>query len=170
MSAGEEPPECDREDCDRTSAYLLTSGDLCEEHAAEAEPAVVEYLRATLGRPPAAEGDDDPFVTDGGRKAQVVDTPDEDPRESDTESWEDIVTDLFGKATNIETAQPDDLLGRRIQVDWGAREDVGEIVAVQDFRDHDRELKIRIETDTAFRDRVFRPARTDCELVEVGDE
>lgn len=55
----DEPPECDRPECDELSAYLLVSGDLCEEHAAEAEPETVAMCRAILGRPPAAEGGDD---------------------------------------------------------------------------------------------------------------
>lgn len=57
------PPECDEDGCGRDSAYLLASGDLCEEHAAEREPSTVDYLRATLGRPPAAVADD-PEVDD----------------------------------------------------------------------------------------------------------
>lgn len=97
------------------------------------------------------------LVADGGWEGQthVVDTPDEDPRTMPPDP---------------ETAHADYLLGRRFRVDWGERTDVGEIVAVRDHRDHARELKIRIETETAFRDRVFRPARTDCELVEANDE
>jgi len=56
--ADPDPPECDREDCSRDSAYLLVSGDLCEPHAFEAEPGTVRYLRATIGTPPAATNEE----------------------------------------------------------------------------------------------------------------
>jgi len=50
------PPPCSVDGCDTRSAYLLPpEGDLCERHAAEKHPDTVAYLRATAGRPPAAE-------------------------------------------------------------------------------------------------------------------
>lgn len=142
MSAGEEPPVCDREGCDRTSAYLLMSGDLCEDHAADAEPEVVEYLRATLGRPPAAEDEDDPFVTDGGFITQAPPNP--------------------------KTSHPDRLLGRRVRVDWGDAEDVGEIAEVRDHVERGRELSIRIPTERGRRMGTVRVEQHDCELLPKG--
>lgn len=43
------PPECDVDGCTEESDYLLVSGDLCERHAAEAEPGAVAFCRHVLG-------------------------------------------------------------------------------------------------------------------------
>ena len=68
------------------------------------------------------------------------------------------------------TAHPQNLLGRRVRIDFGKREDVGEIRNVSDDIERGRELHLRITTHTGTRIAVVNPAAYDLEVQPAGGD
>lgn len=70
------------------------------------------------------------------------------------------------------SAHPESLKGRRVRIDWGAREEVGEIREVRDHIERGRKLRIGLpnEDDGWSRMVMIDPSEVDIELLSAGGD